>query len=451
MSDTGSRDSANLDLLEDLVKKAREAGAEAADAVAFENASLSVSYRLGEVEDVERAESTDLGLRVFIGHQQAIVSSTDWSGAALDELVERALAMARAAPEDPYCGLAERQRLAGELPDLDLADPGEPATEALIARAAEAEDAARAVPGITNSEGAEGSWSAGTVALVTSDGFAGTYATSSHSVVTSVIAGEGTGMESEYEHASARHAADLEAPSAVGTRAGERAVRRLNPRKVASVQVPVVYDPRVSGGLLRHLAMVVTGPSVARGTSFLKEKMGEAVFAPGISVVDDARRARGLASKPFDGEGVATARRQVIEDGRLVTWLLDSSSGRQLDLPTTGHASRGTAGPPSPGPTNLYLEPGSESPAELMADITGGLYVTELSGFGINPVTGDYSRGAAGYWIENGELTYPVSEITVAGNLKDMFLVLRPADDLAFRYGVNAPTVRIDGMTVGGT
>jgi PmbA protein len=444
-------DTANLDLLDDLVRRARVAGAEAADAVAFESASLSVSYRLGEVEDVERAESTDLGLRVFIGRQQAIVSSTDWSGAALDELVERALAMARAAPEDPYCGLAERQRLARELPDLDLTDPDEPATEALIARAAEAEDAARAVPGITNSEGAEGSWSAGTVALVTSDGFAGTYATSSHSVVTSVIAGEGTGMESDYDYASTRHGADLEASSAVGTRAGERAVRRLNPRKVASAQVPVVYDPRVSGGLVRHLAMVVTGPSVARGTSFLKEKMGEAVFAPGISVVDDPRRARGLSSKPFDGEGVATERRQVIEDGRLVTWLLDSSSGRQLELPTTGHASRGTAGPPSPGPTNLYLEAGSESPAELMADIAGGLYVTELSGFGINPVTGDYSRGAAGFWIENGELTFPVSEITVAGNLKDMFLVLRPADDLVFRYGVNAPTVRIDGMTVGGT
>jgi PmbA protein len=451
MSEFKAREAASLDLLDDLIGRARKAGAEAADAVAFESASLSVSYRLGALEDVERSESKDLGLRVFIGRQQAIVSSTDSSSAALDELVERALAMARTAPEDRYCGLAERARLADAIPDLDLRDPNEPSPEALIARAAEAEDAARAVPGITNSEGAEGSWGASTIALATSDGFAGAYSTSSHSVVASVIAGEGTGMESEYEFASARHSADLEAPEAVGARAGERAVRRLNPRKADSAQVPVVYDPRVSGGLVRHLAMVITGPSVARGTSFLKDKMGEQIFAPGINVVDDAHRTRGLSSKPFDGEGVATGRRQVIDDGRLVTWLLDSSSGRQLELPTTGHASRGTSGPPSPGPSNLYLEPGTKSPAELMADIAAGLYVTQLSGFGVNPVTGDYSRGAAGFWIENGELGHPVSEITVAGNLKDMFLALRPADDLVFRYGVNAPTVRIDGMTVGGT
>ena len=450
MPDRRDRETLALELLEGLVDQALKAGADEADAVAFETTSLSASWRLGKLEDVDRSESKDVGIRVFIGRRQAIVSSSDTSRAALDELTDRALAMARAAPEDPYCGLAEPGRLAGEPCDLELCDPAEPSADELAERAARAEDAALAVPGVTNSEGAEASWRQGLVALIASNGFAGAYATSSYGVAASVVAGEVSGMERDYEYARARHAADLEDAEAIGRRAGERAVRRLGPRKMDSAQLPVVFDPRVSGGLLRHLAMAVSGTAVARGTSFLKDRMDQMVFAPGLDIIDDARRRRGLRSQPFDGEGVATERRALIEDGRLASWLLDSACARQLGLATTGHASRGTASGPSPSPSNLYLEAGPVTVQELMSDIAQGFYVTELAGFGVNPVTGDYSRGAAGFLIEHGELSFPVSEITIAGNLKDMFRALQPANDLVFRYGIDAPTLRIDAMTLGG-
>jgi PmbA protein len=266
----------------------------------------------------------------------------------------------------------------------------------------------------------------------------------------SVLAGEGLGMERDYEFASRTHGADLEDPAEIGRRAGARAVKRLGARKAATGRFPVVYDPRVSNGLLGHLAGAISGPAVARGTSFLKDKMGEAIFAQGITIVDDPHRPRGLRSKPFDGEGIANGRRNVIEHGCLTTWILSLSSARQLGLETTGHAARGTSGPPGPSVSNLFMEPGPAGPAELMADIGQGFYVTELMGMGVNTVTGDYSRGASGFWIENGELAHPVSEVTVAGNLKDMFLALTPADDLEFRYGTDAPTLRIDDMTVAG-
>ncbi len=258
-------------------------------------------------------------------------------------------------------------------------------------------------------------------------------------------------MERDYEFSSRRHAADLESAAEIGRRAGEKAVRRLGPRKVKSQSVPIVYDPRVSGGLVGHFASAISGSAIARGTSFLKKEMGKPVFAKGISIVDDPHMKRGLRSKPFDGEGVMNRRFHLIEDGVLTTWLLDTATARQLGLETTGHASRGTGGPPSPSTTNLYMEAGCLSVKELIADIRQGLYVTEMIGMGINGVTGDYSRGASGFWIENGEIAYPVSEITVAGNLKDMFLNMTPADDLEFRYGTNAPTIRVEGMTVAGS
>ena len=440
-----------LERLDDLLARAQRAGADAADAVLFSGAALSVSCRLGARETVERSESTDLGLRVLLGRRQGLVSSSDLSARALDELVARALAMARTATEDPYCGLAPADRLAGDLPGLDLFDPGEPSTASLSERTLAAEDAARAVAGITNSEGAESGWQRATVALVTSHGFRGAYDTSRHSLSVAVLAGEGTAMERDWEYAVARHAADLDPPAEIGRRAGQRAVRRLGPRKVASARVPIVFDPRVANSLVCHFAGAVTGTSVARGTSFLRERMGQAVFADGVEIVDDPHRRRGLVSRPFDGAGVATRRHVLVDQGRLTTWLLDSSSARQLGLATTGHAGRGTASPPAPGASNLYLAPGAPTPEALMADIRQGLYVTELIGFGVNPVTGDYSRGAAGFWIEHGELGYPVSELTIAGNLVDMFKALSPARDLEFRRGVDAPTVRVEGMTVAGT
>ncbi len=450
MFDQGKADSAAIEVVSDLIARARTAGADAADAVLSRSAALSVSQRLGEREDLDRAESDDLGLRVFLGQRQAFVSSSDLGAAALDELVTRALDMARTALEDPYCGLADAQALAPELPDLDLFDDAEPTAVALFEGAAAAEDAARAVPGVTNSEGAGASWTRGTVALAASNGFAGAYTTSRHSVGASVLAGEGTSMERDYDFAVSRFAAELENAESVGRRAGERAVRRLGPRKVATTEVPVVFDPRVADSLLRHFAGAVNGSAVARGTSFLRDRLHQPVFAETLRIIDDPHRRRGLKSRPCDGEGAATQRRAIIEGGVLQTWLLDSSSARQLGLKTTGHASRGIGAPPSPAPSNLYLEPGPLTPAELMADLANGFYVTELIGFGVNLVTGDYSRGAAGFWIENGAVAYPVSELTIAGNLSDMFRSLTPADDLVFRAGTDSPTVRIEGMTVAG-
>ncbi|MEE8505162.1 MAG: metallopeptidase TldD-related protein [Kiloniellales bacterium] len=446
MTDTGK----DLDLLGDLLAKAKAAGAEAADAVLFDSVSLAHARRLGELERLEREESRDLGLRVFLGHRQAFVSSTDMSRDALDDLVTRALAMARTVPDDPYCGLAEPAQLVRDAPAPDICDAAEPDTRVLIERATACEDAARAVAGITNSEGAEAGWNLTRIALAASNGFTGGYASSRHSMGVAVLAGEGLKMERDYEFATEVYGADLDDPAEIGRRAGERTVKRLGARKARTGKVPVIYDPRVANGLLGHLAGAISGPAVARGTSFLKDALGEAVFSGGITIVDDPHRPRGLRSKPFDGEGVANARRNVVEDGRLTTWILSLSSARQLGLETTGHARRGTSGPPGPGVTNFYMEPGARTPEELMADIGEGFYINEMMGMGVNQVTGDYSRGAAGFWIENGELAYPVSEVTVAGNLKDMFLNITPADDLEFRYGTDAPTLRVDGMTVAG-
>jgi PmbA protein len=439
-----------LGLLDGLIAKAKAAGADAADALLAHSVALSHAQRLGELERLEREESNDLGLRVFVGRRQAIVSSSDTAPAALDELVARALAMARSVPEDPHCGLADPDQLAKAPPELDICDAGEPAAEALIERAAACEDAARAVPGITNSEGAEAGWSLSRIALAASNGFAGGYAVSRHSLGVAVLAGEGLDMERDYEFSSQVYGADLEDPGAVGRKAAERTLRRLGARKAATGRVPVVFDPRVAGGLIGHMAGAINGNAVARGTSFLKDKLGERIFAPGITIVDDPHRPRGLRSKPFDGEGVANGRLDVVADGQLTTWILDLASARQLGLETVGRAARGTSSPPGPATTNLYMEPGPLGPAELMADIKQGFYVTEMMGMGVNPVTGDYSRGAAGFWIENGALAYPVSEVTVAGNLKDMFPEMTPASDLEFRYGTNAPTLRVEGMTVAG-
>jgi PmbA protein len=448
MPETAVRDP--LALAEDLIIRAKAAGADAADALFFESVSLSHSQRLGEIEKLERSEAQDLGLRVFIGQRQAIVSTTDYGDAALSELVDRAVAMARAVPEDPHIGLAPSDLLATETLDLDLVDAEEPAPEVLIERARAAEEAARAVDGITNSEGADASWASAHIALAASNGFGGTYRSSRHSVAVAVLAGEGLDMQRDYDWASAVHGGDLPSAAEIGRSAGERTVKRLNPRKVKTTKVPVVYDPRVAGGMLGHLSSAISGAAIARGTSFLKDKMGETIFDPAITVIDDPHRQRGLRSKPFDGEGVMARRRSLIDKGKLTTWLLDLRSAHQLGLQTTGHASRDTTSPPSPSATNLYMEAGTVSRDDLIGDIKDGFYITELIGFGVNGVTGDYSRGAAGYWIENGALAYPVSEVTVAGNLLEMFKNLTPASDLVFRYGVDAPTIRIDGMTVAG-
>jgi PmbA protein len=441
----------SLNVLSDLIKQARKAGAEAADAVLVDSASLSVGWRLGALERLERSESGDIGLRVLIGKRQAIVSSSDRSRVALDELVERAVAMAKTVPEDPFCGLADPSELARDLPDLDICDLSEPTPEQIVDWARRAEDAARAVAGVTNSEGAEAGWGKSSVALAGSNGFAHAYSGSSSSFSVSVLAGStASGMERDYDYSSAVYASDLRAPEDVGLSAAQRAVRRLGARKVKTQQAPIIFDPRVSRGLLGHLVGAINGASISRGTSFLKDSLGAEIFAPTVNIIEDPHRQRGLRSKPVDGEGLPNRRRALIENGVLTTWVLDLRSARQLGLKSTGHASRGTSSPPSPSVTNVWLEPGPVTAAEMISDITSGFYVTELFGQGVNGLTGDYSRGASGFWIEGGELAYPVSEVTIAGHLKDMFKRLLPANDLEFRYGMDAPTLRIDGMTVAG-
>lgn len=439
------------DVLQSLIGAALRAGADGADALLVQSVSASVSYRLGKLEDVERAESSDLGLRVFVGQRVAFVSSTDLSVSGLAELPERAVSMARLAPEDRFACLAQRDLLAREIPPLDLEDAQEPSAEVLVERARAVEGAAMAVPGITNSEGGSASFNRNAVAFATSERFFGQYAATSHNVGVVVLAGESTAMERDYEYTSARHSADLESPGVVGRRAGERTVARLNPRKVKSQTLPVVYDRRVASGLLGHFASAISGAAVARGVTFLKDSIGQQVFPSGVNIIDDPKRLRGLRSKPFDGEGVQNGRIAFVEDGVLRGWVLDCASAKQLGLVTNGRAARGTGGPPSPSATNLYMEAGKPTHDALIADIRDGLYVTELIGMGVNGVTGDYSRGAAGFWIENGKIAYPVSGVTIAGNLKGMFRSITAANDLEFRYGFNAPTCRVEGMTVAGS
>ncbi len=437
-------------LADDVLTRVRKAGADAADVLMVSGASLSASCRLGEIEEVERSDGQEFGLRAFIGKRQAIVSSSDFSKTALDQLITRVVAMARLAPEDEYCGLADRDLLAKTFPDLDICDATELEMPALIDAAKRAEGAARAVPGITNSEGSGASCSHSRMVLATSEGFSGSYATSSFGLSCSVLAGEGTEMERDYEYSSMRHYADLMAPEEIGIVAAQRTLSRLNPRKVKTQQVPVIYAPRVSNSLLGHLAGAISGAAVARGTSFLKDRLGKAVFGKGISIIDDPHRLRGLRSKPFDGEGVANGRKAVIQDGVLASWLLDTASGKQLGLRSTGNAARGSGSAPSPSTSNFYMLAGKTLAVELISSLSNGLFITELIGMGVNPVTGDYSRGATGFWIENGQFTYPVSEITVAGNLLEMFMHLTPGDDLQFRYGMDAPTIMIEGMTIAG-
>jgi PmbA protein len=378
-----------------------------------------------------------------------VVSSNDVK-ADVAGLAERAVAMARAAPEDPFAGLADPAQLARDIPDLDLLDPDLPSVTLLEERAKRAESAALAVEGVTKSGGASASAGVGGMVLVTSQGFRGAYLNSGQSVSMTAIAGEGTAMERDYDYSSALHGADLEPPEKVGRSAGERTVERLNPRKVDTKRVPVVFDRRVAGSLVGHLAGAINGSAVARKTSFLKGRLGERLFRSGIDVIDDPRRRRGLRSRPFDAEGVATRRLAVVEDGVLRSWFLDSATGRELGFATTGHAQRGVSSTPSPGPSNLHLSAGADTPEALLADIAEGFYVTDLIGMGVNQVTGDYSRGASGFWIENGRRSYPVSEVTIAGNLVEMFSTLSPANDLEFRFGTNAPTLRVEGLTVAG-
>ena len=434
---------------EQLVDQARRAGADGADALYLGELSSGVQVRKGELEDVHRSESEGLGLRVFRGTRSASVSSSDLSPDALTILVERALAMAAEAPEDPFAGLAPADLLASPpFADLDSWDPVEPDPAALKARALVAEGAALAVEGITNSNGAGASASGSTVALAISSGFSGAYRATGHSCSASVIGGEGSGMERDYAWHSARFAADLEDAAAIGQRAGERTVARLNPVKVAAGRMPILFDPRVATTLLGHFVSAITGSMVARKSSFLMDQLGSRIFAPGIAIHDDPTRKRGLRSRAFDGEGLPVRPMALVEDGVLKTWLAESASARQLGIAPTGHAIRGVGGSPGAGPSNLHLAAGKASADDLRSRFPRCILVTELIGQGVNGVTGDYSRGAAGFLIEHGEIVGPVAEITIASNLIDMFASLEAGSDLVFRRGVDSPTLLVPEMTV---
>jgi PmbA protein len=433
-----------------LIDLARKAGADAADAVVVRSRAHSVSVRLGKVEGTESSESDDFSLRVFVGNRVASVSANP--GFDLNALAERAVAMAKVSPEDPFACLADDADLAKNYPDLELFDPTEVSSEQLREAALATEAAALAVPGVTNSSGAGASAGMGGLVLVTSHGFSGHYMGSRFSRSVSVIAGEGTGMERDYDFDSRLYFADLDAAEEIGRRAGERTVKRVNPRQVPTDKnVTVVFDPRVARGFVGHIAGAINGASVARKTSFLRDKMGQQVLKAGLSITDDPLIVRGPSSRPFDGEGVSGKRLVMIEDGVLKSWFLSTATAREIGggLKTNGRGARGGT-TVSPTSTNLALEPGDISPEDLIRSVETGFYVTELIGQGVNMITGEYSRGATGFWIENGELTFAVSEVTIASNLKDMFMRVTPANDIDRDFGVAAPTLAIEGMTLAG-
>jgi PmbA protein len=433
----------------ELIDRAIAAGADAADAVVVRGRSSSVSVRLGKVEGTEASESDDFSLRVFVGRRVASVSANP--GFDLKVLAERAVAMAKASPEDPYATLAEERDLAKDWPDLELFDPTGVSADDLAQAALAAEEAALAVPGVSNSAGGGASAGMGGLVLVTSHGFSGAYSASRFGRSVSVIAGEGTRMERDYDYDSSLYFADLRDPAEIGRLAGERAVRRLNPRQVPTAKnVTVVFDPRVARGITGHIAGAINGASVARKTSFLRDRMGKQVLKAGLTVTDDPLIVRGPSSRPFDGEGVSGRKLSMIEDGVLQHWFLSTSTARELGLETNGRGVRGGTSV-SPASTNLALEPGDISPEDLVRSVGNGFYVTELIGQGVNMVTGEYSRGASGYWIENGELTFAVSEVTIASNLVDMFMRITPASDIDRSFGTAAPTLAIEGMTLAGT
>ena len=437
-------------IVESLVERGMAAGATSGDAFYTGDRSSAVQVRLGDLEDVSRSEGEEISLRLFSGQRSATVASSDLSGEALEVLVNRCLAMAREAPEDPYAGLAPSDLLQhGDLPSIDGDDPHEPDPSDLRARALVAERSALGVPGVTNSSGAGASASASTVALATSGGFSGAYRITGHGCSAGVIAGEGSAMQRDHWWHSARHLEDLEAAELIGRRAGERAVARLNPSRPKPGRYPVLFEPRVASSLLGHFASAINGSAVAAKTSFLRDKLGEKVFAQGVVVVDDPLRSRGIRSKPFDAEGVRVARRELVRDGILEGWIAESASARQLGIQPTGNASRILGGAPTAAPTNMYVMTGSRTRDELLAAFPQAVLVTELIGQGVNAVTGDYSRGASGFMVRNGEIAEPISEITVASNLIDMYAMLEPGNDLEFRYGADAPTLLVPEMTIG--
>ncbi len=441
------------DLTEALIAAARRAGAEAADAMAVRGRSVTVDMRGGTLEQAERAEGTDIGLRVLIGGRQANVSASDTTPETITTLAERAVAMAREAPEDPYAGLADPSQLARErdMAALELCDPApEPAPEALMAWAQAAEAAALAVAGVTQVQSASAGWSLRDVHIAATNGFAGGYAVTGTGISCVAIAGTGTGMERDYDGDSRVFAADLRPPEEIGRCAGERAVARLGARKPATGAYPVLYDERVAASLIGHLLAAVSGSAVARGASWLRDRLGEQVLPEALDLREDPHRPRVSGSRLFDAEGLPTARRLIVERGVLRGYTLDLAAARRLAMAPTGNAARGVSGPPSPSAWNVALTQGPQSRDDLIREMGTGLLVTSLIGSTINPNTGDYSRGAAGFWIEGGEIAYPVNECTIAGSLPEMLRRITPANDARAHLSRVVPSLLVEGLMLAG-
>ena len=443
-------DSDPQSILDDLIGMARKAGAEASDVSLSGSESLSVEVRLGELEGVERSESSSVALRALIGKRQSAATSTDLSRRGLQELAERVVAMAKLAPEDKYCGLADKALLAKNFPDLDLEDSAAPDAKALEEMARACEDAGRAVNGVTNSEGAGADYNRGSSAYASSDGFFGAKRGTSYGVGAAMLAERDGAKEVGYDSKNERFFAELPAPASLGVVAGERAVSQLSARKIDSCKAPVIFENRLAGAIIRPLLGAISGGAVARGVSFLKDKLGQRILPAGFQIEDDPLRPRGMASRAFDGEGVATQKRYLIEDGVLTTWLLNTSAALQLGLTSTGHATLGHGGPAGIGSSNLTVKPGQGTFEDLLKQAGKGLIVTTTFSPSINANTGDYSVGVAGFWFENGEKQFPVSEVTIAGNFLDIYSRLVVGGDLERRGGLDTPSLLIDELTIAG-
>lgn len=448
--------SVNLDLAQRAVNEALKAGAAKADAVVIESSDTTSAVRLGKLEGVTRSESRDLGLRVLLedkkGLKTAIISTNDLLKDNIKKVAEDAVNIAKIAPADEWVDIAESSDICENVKDLDLYQKDHGTTvEELDQWAMEAESAATEVKGVTNSEGAQGSFAESDSAYAASNGFAKEYKATGFSVSVSVIAGSGTAMETDYDYSYTRNKGDMISPKEIGRSAGELTVARLNPKKISTRKVPIIFDKRVSKSLLSNLATAINGQAIAKQSSFLTNYMDKMIFPKNINIIDDPTLKRGLGSQPFDAEGLEGQKMHLVENGVLKSWILDLRSAKKLGLKSNGRASRAIGGHPSPSSTNVYMENGQRTKEELIKGVKEGLYLTDAFGMGVNDVTGDYSQGANGFWIENGELTYPVSEITVAGNLLEMFKNIIAGNDLEMRYSKNAPTLLIDGMTVAGS
>ena len=435
---------------QNIIDLTLKAGASDCDVVLAKSHGKSISCRFQKIEDLDESNEKTIGIRALVDQRQAFVSSSDIETDNVDKLVTKCVEMAKLAPIDDTAVLGDSSMFEHDAPDLDLFEKEEVNTETLIEAVKECEDAALSVKGITNSEGAGASSSKGEFFLATSNGFQGGYQSSSSSVSCSVLAGQGQDMERDYEYAVKRHISDLPKAREIGLTAAEKTLKRLNAKKISSTKLPVVFDKRISNDLLGYLAGSISGTSIARGTSFLKDSLGKQIFNKDVTIIDDPAINRGLGSKPFDGEGVKVKKRELVSNGKLNTWILNTSTAKKLGLKTTGNASRSVGSPPGVSTSNLYMTNGLKSYDDILSSINYGFYATELIGMGVNLVTGDYSMGASGMLIEKGEITHAVSEVTIASNLKEIFMNLSAANDLEFKYRTNAPTVLIESMTLAG-